>query len=135
MKYQLEYYCGQTIRNVVVEKGHWQGDAPFIRCDGYGLSKEIEMEPFKPYFPHTPCPKCGLTIPVNHMTWFRTDGYSMVCSSRTISTSTTLQAQAEKFVYAWGVFCMTVARATGLYWLIDWLEKKLRKLLGKDKDA
>lgn len=132
MKYQLEYYCGQLIRNVVVEKG----DETFIWCDGYGQSEEVEMEPFKPTFPHAPCPRCGLSISVSHMMWFRADGFSMICSSRTRSvTSTTLQGQAEKFVEALGVFFMVVAEALGLDSFLDWLEKKLRKLLGRDKDV
>lgn len=132
MKFQLEYYCGQLIRNVVVEKG----DETFIWCDGYGHSEEVEMEPFVPTFPHIPCPRCGLSIPLNRMSWFRTDGVSIICSSRTRSvTSTTLQEQLDNFMDAWGVFCLTVARATGLERLYDWVEIKLRKLLGRDKDA
>lgn len=131
MKYQLEYFCNQMIRNVVVEKG----ETTFIRCDGYGLSEEVEMDPFEAKFAHIPCPKCGLSIPVKHMMWFRVDGVSMICSSRTRSTSTPLQSIAGDFMYAWGMFCMTVGRTIGLYWLVDWLERKLRKLLGRDKDA
>ena len=134
MKYQLEYYCGQTIRNVALEEVEH-----FVKCDGYDLSEEVEMDPFKPTFPQMPqipCPNCGLYIKAGHMMWFRVDGVSLICKSRTISTSSSTMREAQgDLLYAWAALCMEVGRALGLDWLFDWTERKLRKLLGRDKDV